>query len=233
MHYISSLSEMMERIDISSVNFGECENLLRQNYSFNNIEDLIMYKIEHYKDGFKIPILEYSLFLYQNDETIQLDLDLCNNISIIYYIPIDIKENEISQYNPESEIYNDGCNTYTSESGTDISLYDRKNNFNINIMSLCEKGCNFLRYEANNSKSNLGIVSCNILGFKDNIESNMGFYLLLLILAIFIIIAIIFCTKGYTLLKNKFDEVIIKDSKNKIKPRKIKAYWILYQEKRK
>jgi len=257
---------MMERIDISSVNFGECENLLRQNYSFNNIEDLIMYKIEHYKDGFKIPILEYSLFLYQNDETIQLDLDLCNNISIIYYIPIDIKENEISQYNPESEIYNDGCNTYTSESGTDISLYDRKNNFNINIMSLCEKGCNFLRYEANNSrvayeckiksdlnfwnnetnindlitkieseksKSNLGIVSCNILGFKDNIESNMGFYLLLLILAIFIIIAIIFCSKGYTLLKNKFDEVIIKDSKNKIKPRKIKAYWILYQEKRK
>ena len=53
LHYISSLSEMMERIDISSVNFGECENLLRQNYSFNNIEDLIMYKIEHYKDGFK------------------------------------------------------------------------------------------------------------------------------------------------------------------------------------
>ena len=202
---------MMERIDISSVNFGECESLLKENYSFTNIEDLIMYKIEYYIEGFKIPILEYSLFLYQNDKTIQLDLDLCNNVSIIYYIPINIDGNEISKYNPESDVYKDKCNTYKSESGTDMSLYDRINNFNINNMSLCEKSCSFLSYEINNSrvaceckiknefsfsynetnindlltklegeksKSNLDIISCNVLGSIDNIESNTGFYLL-------------------------------------------------------
>ena len=247
LHYISGLSQMMERIDISSVNFGECESLLKKNYSFTNIEDLIMYKIEYYIEGFKIPILEYSLFLYQNDKTIQLDLDLCNNVSIIYYIPINIDGNEISKYNPESDVYKDKCNTYKSESGTDMSLYDRINNFNINNMSLCEKNCSFLRYEINNSrvaceckiknefsfsynetnindlltklegeksKSNLDIISCNVLGSIDNIESNTGFYLLLLILAIFIIVFLIFCTKGYNLLEDKIDTIINKNFKN-------------------
>ena len=107
-----------------------------------------MYKIEYYIEGFKIPILEYSLFLYQNDKAIQLDLELCNNVSIIYYVPINIDGNEISKYNPESDVYKDKCNTYKSESGTDMSLYDRINNFNINNMSLCEKSCSFLRYES-------------------------------------------------------------------------------------
>ena len=203
-----------------------------------------MYKIEYYIEGFKIPILEYSLFLYQNDKTIQLDLDLCNNVSIIYYIPINIDGNEISKYNPESDVYKDKCNTYKSESGTDMSLYDRINNFNINNMSLCEKNCSFLRYEINNSrvaceckiknefsfsynetnindlltklegeksKSNLDIISCNVLGSKDNIETNTGFYLLLLILTIFIIVFIIFCNKGYNLLEDKIDTIIHKN----------------------
>jgi len=220
---------------------------VEKNYSFTNIEDLIMYKIEHYIEGFKIPILEYSLFLYQNDKAIQLDLELCNNVSIINYIPINIDGNEISKYNPESDVYKDKCNTYKSESGTDMSLYDRINNFNINNMSLWEKSCSFLRYEINNSrvackckiknefsfsynetnindlltklegeksKSNLDIISCNVLGSKDNIETNTGFYLLLFILAIFIIIFIIFCTKGYNSLKDKIESIIHKKFKN-------------------
>ena len=62
--------------------------------------------------------------------------------------------------------------------------------------------------------SNLGITSCNILSSKENIESNVGFFLLLIILAIFIIVFIIFCTKGYNMLENKFDEIIQKKFKN-------------------
>ena len=61
-HYISSLSQMMEKIEISSVNFGDFENILKKNYLFESIDDIIMYKVEHYIEGFKIPILEYTLF---------------------------------------------------------------------------------------------------------------------------------------------------------------------------
>ena len=50
---------------------------------------------------------------------------------------------------------------------------------------------------------------------KENIKSNTGFYLLLFIFVIFVIIFIIFCTRGYGLLKNKIDDVIYKKFKNK------------------
>ena len=76
--------------------------------------------------------------------------------------------------------------------------------------------------------SNLGVTSCNVFASKENIQSNTGFYLLLIILSLFIIIFIIFCTKGYRNLENKIDEVIYKrfnnenKSKQKQKDNKIK-----------
>ena len=65
--------------------------------------------------------------------------------------------------------------------------------------------------------SNLGITSCNVLGSKENIKSNIGFYSLILIFSIFIIVFIIFCTKGYNKLENKMDEVIYKKFNHKHK----------------
>ena len=250
LHFISGYAQYMKRIDISTINFRGCENLLKTQYIFNDIEDLIMYKIEHNVTGFKIPIIEYILFLYKNNETIKLNLDVCDNISIIYQIPISIDEDNINQHDPNSSFYNDKCNKYTSESGTDLSLYDRKNNFNLNNMSLCERGCYLFGYDVNTSRiececrikndltfynsdtnisdllikieaqkstSNLDVTSCNVLSKKENIESNPGFYTLIFIMVLFIIIFIIFCVKGYNLLENKIDKVIYKkfDKENK------------------
>jgi len=251
-HYISSLWQMMQKIDISSVDFKGCENILKGKYLFNDLENIIMYKIEHNVTGFKIPILEYVLFLHKNNETIKLNLDLCDDISIIYYIPILINDSDINQHDPGSSFYNDECNKYTSETGTDVSLYDRKNNFNFNNMSLCEKGCEYLRYDINKSRvececkiktnltfwnndtdindllakieaqesiTNLGLITCDVFSSKENIESNPGFYTFIFIIIIFIIIFIIFCVKGYNSLKEKIDDVIYKrfDKENKNK----------------
>ena len=73
--------------------------------------------------------------------------------------------------------------------------------------------------DINNKKeiSNIGITSCNIFSSTENIKSNSGFYSLLLILALFAIIFIIFCSKGYNLLESKIDEVIYKKFKNETK----------------
>ena len=76
----------------------------------------------------------------------------------------------------------------------------------------------------NNNKmdvSNLGLMTCNVLSSKENIESNTGFYLLLLILVTFVIIFIIFYIKGYNSLENKIDDVIYKKFKNEAKLEKI------------
>ena len=81
---------------------------------------------------------------------------------------------------------------------SDLSFFSNDTNYDDLLTKLDnEKG-----------KSNLGIISCNVLGSKENIESNTGFYLLLFILIIFIIIFIIFYCKGYNSLKDKIDEVI-------------------------
>ena len=85
---------------------------------------------------------------------------------------------------------------------------------NINKTKLYE---NFDNAENKIDFSNLDITSCKVLGSKENIESNAGFFLLLIILAIFIIIFIIFCTRGYNSLENKIDEVIYKKFKNETK----------------
>ena len=73
--------------------------------------------------------------------------------------------------------------------------------------------------------SNLGITSCDVLSSEENIKSNPGFFSLILILAIFVIIFILFCTKGYNMLENKMNEVIYnkfeKENKKKKKIKKI------------
>ena len=65
--------------------------------------------------------------------------------------------------------------------------------------------------------SNLGVTSCNVLSSKENIKSNPGFFSLIIILAIFVIIFIFFCTKGYNMLENKMNEVIHKKFENEHK----------------
>ena len=82
--------------------------------------------------------------------------------------------------------------------------------------------------------SNLGITGCPVLGSTENIKSNPGFFSLIIILAIFVIIFIIFCTKGYNMLENKMIEVINKkfDVKNKKKKEnKIKKSQTIHNKK--
>ena len=69
--------------------------------------------------------------------------------------------------------------------------------------------------------SNLGsVLSCDSLNSTENIKSNPGFYSLIIILAIFIIIFIVFCSKGYNMLEIKMIEVIEKKFDRKKKKKK-------------
>ena len=106
--------------------------------------------------------------------------------------------------------YNDNfkranCSCYFKESN--ISYAD----MTIDINKLYE---NFADSSNKKKISNLGITSCDVLGSKENIKSNPGFFSLIIIFAIFIIIFIIFYSKGYNMLENKIDEVIHKKFKN-------------------
>ena len=144
--------------DSSFIYFGDCENLLKSGQNLNNdTEELYIYKKENFIEGIKIPIIEYEI--YSKNGT-KLNLDICknNNINVTYFITVPINETELFKYDPESDFYKNRCDKYTTENNTDITLYDRKNEYNEKNLSLCEINCTFKEYNSSTSK-----VKCECL----------------------------------------------------------------------
>ena len=134
--------------DTSKIYLGECERTLREHYDVLDNETLIIFKLDNFVEGINIPIIKYEIFHPNTKE--KLDLSLCKNIQTIY--PVSINESILFKHDPNSDYYNDICYPYTTEKETDIVLYDRKNEYNINNMSLCEKNCNFIEYNYTTKK---------------------------------------------------------------------------------
>ena len=173
-YQISTLSSQLGNTNISSVDLGECENILKEYYNINETEDLIIFKIEHYIPGFKIPIIEYSLF--NQNGSIQLNLSLCNETSIQYNLPVSLDESQLFKYDQASDYYNDICYTFTSNNNTDMPLSLRKSEFNNNNMSLCQNGCNFLGYNSTTKQANCECKVENNKPFdRDNFDINSLF----------------------------------------------------------
>ena len=128
----------------STIKLGVCENQLRKIYNISSSIPLLIFMIEINKEGFSIPIIEYEV--YNSKQNDLLNLNYCNNTEIKLSIPVTINENNIFKHNSSSEYYNDECNTYTTDSGTDIIIKDRRNEYIENNMSLCESNCKYNGY---------------------------------------------------------------------------------------
>ena len=134
-----------EKMNISIIKLGECENILRKNYKLNDDDELIIFKIEIYKEGFLIPIIEYEVYNLKIKE--KLDLNMCNNTKIQIFHSVDIDENKLFIYNSSDEFYYDKCYPYTTKDNTDITLEDRQNEFIDKNLSLCEVNCEYNGYD--------------------------------------------------------------------------------------
>ena len=66
---------------------------------------------------------------------IRFHLSYCRKEKIKYYIPREINDFEDYKYNPLNKYYHDMCSPY-SINDTDITLSDRRNEFDKNNMSL-------------------------------------------------------------------------------------------------
>ena len=64
-------------------------------------------------------------------------------------IPANVNKDSLYKYDPKNEYYNDGYN----ESGTDILLNGKHNEFNNNNFSLCEKNYTYNEYNNDNKKA--------------------------------------------------------------------------------
>ena len=244
-YQVSTLSSQMNNEDIISINFGDCEEKLKNSSNINNNEELIIFKIVHEVPESKTQVVEYTLFTMSGK---QLNLDICKDSSILYNIPVDIEEKDIYKYNPKSDFYNDVCFQYTSESGTDMSNYDRKNEFNEKNMALCEKNCEFKEYNKEDKKVvcdckvknvfntldnidkkdllekfsnyknifNLEVFNCfKLLFSKKGLITNIGSYVIFSIIFIYLINLFLFVFKGYHLFYKGINKILEQNINNK------------------
>ena len=155
--------------NISKINLGECESLLRSYYNISKNEFLYLKQVEVEQEGMKIKKVEYDVYckLYQSNST-KLNLSICKNVKIFLSLPIIISEN-IDKFNINSGYYNDICYTATSDSGTDITFTDRKEEYKKGDKIICQDDCDFSHYDYDAQEA---ICSCNVKEFSSSF-SNM------------------------------------------------------------
>ena len=81
-----------ENINTTTIDLGECENLIRQEYNISDEQKLYIKKIDVIQDGLKIPYVQYNVYSKLNgNNLIKLNLTVCKNNKIDISIPISIK----------------------------------------------------------------------------------------------------------------------------------------------
>ena len=150
----NNINSNMTRIDL-----GECETLLRNEYNISSNETLFMKKIDIVQEGMKIPKVEYDVYCKLfGKNLIKLNLTVCQKSKISILIPIEISEH-LDIFNSSSGYYNDICYTKTSKGGTDISLKDRQKEFINDDKIVCQEDCDFSEY---NYETLLAKCSCKV-----------------------------------------------------------------------
>ena len=155
--------------NMSTIDLGNCEKILKDVYNISYNETLFMKKIDVTQKGMKIPKIEYDIYSKLNGtHLIKLNISYCEYSRIEIYIPALIEGN-LDELNSSSNYYNNLCYTAISESGTDIILNDRKKEFIENNKTLCQENCIFSEYDNETKKVK---CSCDI-AFSSSSFANM------------------------------------------------------------
>ena len=178
---ISSLDDQKNtKLNLSYVDLGECENILKNAYGISSQQSLIILKTDIISNDTNGRYVQYEIYNPNNYE--KLDLSLCKNIKIEINIPVTLDSETESAYDnaknqgynlfdSEDDFYNELCTPYTSENDTDLTLAYRQNYL---YKSLCQDGCVFNEYNQDNDR-----VSCNCDAQTNSTKtslSNIEFY---------------------------------------------------------
>ena len=131
--------------NISSLDLSECEAEIINEYNISNDSIIYILKVDIFLPGALAPKVEYELYYPLNGSNLTLlNMSICKGTKTYIYLPTNISYEELYKHNPKSNFYNDICNTHTTESGTDIILNDRRNEFIDNKMNICEEDCELI-----------------------------------------------------------------------------------------
>ena len=143
--------------NISTIDLGECENILKKQYNLTNKDSLIVVKTDIKSEDLSATYVQYEI--YDPNTLKQLNLSYCQDVKITVNIPVNLDSDTMSLYdslsgsgynlfNAEDDFYNDICAVYTSANGTDMTLEDRKKEiFSMSgNITMCQSGCEFEYY---------------------------------------------------------------------------------------
>ena len=139
----------------STIDLGECENILKDHYYINRNESLIIIIFEKITNISKERTLQYEV--YEPLNKTKLNLSICDNTFISVYTPVELSEEFLTLYNSlkeqgydlfniNSSFYTDICTPFSSPNGTDVSLSDRMNYYFNNEEIQCQSNCKFSDY---------------------------------------------------------------------------------------
>ena len=138
--------------NLSTIDFGECINILKNKNNIPTDENLIIIKIDIYREDSVTNQVEYLIL---TQDGIKLDLSVCSGINIQIENLVKISPEELDlekalevyeygydMYNSKDSFYNSICTVFTNGNGTDVPLENRKSDYFKNI-SFCENGCEY------------------------------------------------------------------------------------------
>ena len=152
-----------DNANISNIDLGECEDLLRETNNLKEDEDLIIYKIDIKTSDSSSTYVTYEVY---DSQLNQLNLDVCSETQITIHVPVhlddtldslakSLSDSGYNLFNENDSFYNDICSTFTSENGTDMLLSDRKKDIYSNTQntSICQSDCELESYNSTSKKA--------------------------------------------------------------------------------
>lgn len=145
--------------NLSSLNLGECESILRKQYDIGKEESLIVAMFDYSSSNNVTNQIEYLIYDMSGKP---LNLSFCINVTIEIEYPIKSKEidfefwEEMNKkgydiFNSIDSFFTDICEGFVTENDTDITLKDRRIDYFKNY-SFCEVGCEYKGFNFSQKK---------------------------------------------------------------------------------
>ena len=152
---------------------------MKKQENLTSAEQLIVLKADIKSEDYQMTYVQYEI--YNPISMKKINLNVCQNISILINAPVNITSNLENLYdslnksgfnlfNSNDPFYNDICTPYTSNPGKDIPMADRRSeiysSFNTN---LCQNNCTFIYYDLKNKKAN---CDCKVQVEEIEVDTN-------------------------------------------------------------
>ena len=169
---LSSLEDQMnlENSNVSNIDLGDCEDILRRENNLGEDEVLIVYKTDIKSSDLSTTYVTYEVY---DSSLNKLNLDVCSDTQITINVPVHLDESldnlakslsdsGYNLFNENDSFYNDICATYTNENGTDMLLSDRKSDIYsaTQNQSICQADC---QLESYNSATKKAKCNCDVV----------------------------------------------------------------------